>query len=145
MTIFRHILRVSLGAVFCYAGVAKAINPAQFAIDIDHYQLLPYVALAPLVLYLPWLEIVSGIGVVFGPARRGALLVLLALNLVFTLAIVSALVRGLDITCGCFGAAFSMRLPLSLVRNLFLGVANLWLLHDEKCVAKGSPPMVVTG
>jgi len=131
-----------LGAVFCYAGVAKALNPGQFAIDIDHYRLLPDVALAPLGLYLPWLEIVSGIGVVFGPARRGALLVLLVLNLVFILAIGSALVRGLDIACGCFGAALSMGLSLSLARNALLGAANLWLLCEEKRVAREIPPAI---
>jgi uncharacterized membrane protein YphA (DoxX/SURF4 family) len=132
MTICRNLLRLLLGAVFCYAGVAKALNPGQFAIDLDHYRLLPYFALAPLALYLPWLEIVSGIGVVFGPARRGALLVLLALNVIFTLAIGSALARGLDITCGCFGPAFSMSLSLSFARNLLLGAASLWLLHGER-------------
>ena len=132
MTICRHILRILLGVVFCYAGTAKALNPGQFAIDIDHYRLLPYFALAPLALYLPWLEIVSGAGIIIGPARRGALLVLLALNIVFTLVIGSALVRGLDITCGCFGAVFSLSLPMSLARNLLLGAANLWLLYEEQ-------------
>ena len=147
MTIFRPILRVLLGAVFCYAGVAKALNPGQFAIDIDHYRLLPYFALAPLALYVPWLEIVSGISVVFGPARRGALFVLLALNFIFTLAVGSALVRGLDITCGCFGAALSMPLSLSLARNLLLGAASLWLLYDEHEgeVNRASAGMIASG
>ncbi|MFA5264878.1 MAG: MauE/DoxX family redox-associated membrane protein [Opitutaceae bacterium] len=144
MTTGRNILRFLLGAVFCYAGVAKALNPAQFTIDIDHYRLLPYVALVPLALYLPWLEIVAGAGVILGPARRGALLVLLALNIGFTLAIGSALARGLDITCGCFGAALSMPLSLSLGRNLLLGAASLWLLYDEKRAASRLPPPVVT-
>lgn len=135
MTIGRPMLRLLLGAVFCYAGVAKALDPGQFAVDIDRYRLLPHFALAPLALYLPWLEIVSGAGVIIGPARRGALLVLLALNFVFTLAIGSALVRGIDITCGCFGTALSMSLAFSLARNLVLGAANLWLLCDEKRAA----------
>jgi putative oxidoreductase len=124
-------LRLGLGGLFIFAGALKLSEPAQFATDIDHFRILPYAAVLPLALFLPWLEMLSGLALIAGPARRGALVVLSLLCVVFTAAIVSALVRKLDITCGCFGAAFSAGLAVSFLRALLLLAAAGWLLRHE--------------
>ncbi|HXA81247.1 MAG TPA: MauE/DoxX family redox-associated membrane protein, partial [Opitutaceae bacterium] len=100
-----NILRLLVGGIFVVAGVLKVFDPARFAADIDHFRLLRYFAVAPLALYLPWLEIICGLAVFVSAWRRSALLLLLALTIVFIAAITSAWMRGLDIRCGCFGAA----------------------------------------
>ena len=126
------LLRFLAGGLFIVAGALKALDPAGFALDIDHYHLLPYYALAPLALYLPWLEIVCGVAVIAWPGfRRGALVLLLALMFVFTAAIISAMARHLDISCGCFGAATALPLSYALARNVVLGGLILWLLRGE--------------
>jgi uncharacterized membrane protein YphA (DoxX/SURF4 family) len=48
------------------------------------------------------MELICGMCLVFGMLHRGAGLLLFGLLVVFTVAVVSALVRGLDISCGCF-------------------------------------------
>src|SRR5207237_8664432 len=78
---------------------------AEFAHDINNFRILPWIASVTLAFYLPWLEIFCGLGLVFRVLYRGALAILSALIVVFTLATIAAKVRGLDITCGCFGHA----------------------------------------
>ena len=120
-------LRIMVGALFAYAGLLKVVHPGQFATDIDHYRLLPHFAIQPLAFYLPWLEIIAGAAVMFGPGRRGGLTLLLALSLVFTAAIGTALARHLDISCGCFGSLDAGTLGVSFVRDILLSLALLWL------------------
>jgi len=54
---------------------------------------------------LPWLEIFCGVALIFGFLYRGGLSLLTALTVVFIGATIAAKMRGLDITCGCFGHA----------------------------------------
>jgi hypothetical protein len=58
-----------------------------------------------LAFYLPWLEILCGLALIFRFLYRGGLSILSALALVFIGATIAAKARGLDITCGCFGHA----------------------------------------
>jgi hypothetical protein len=54
-----------LAAVFIYAGAVKALDPVQFASDIDNYKILPWPVSVALAFYLPWLEILCALGLVF--------------------------------------------------------------------------------
>jgi putative oxidoreductase len=94
-----------IAAVFIYAGALKAFDPVQFAHDIDNYKVLPWAIAVGLAFYLPWLEILCGIALIFRLFYRGAVSILTALVAIFLIATVAAKVRGLDITCGCFGHA----------------------------------------
>ena len=52
-------MRLGLGGLFVYAGVAKLGDPTQFAIEIGNYRLLE--GMAPyLAVILPSIEIVLG-------------------------------------------------------------------------------------
>jgi putative oxidoreductase len=125
------ILRLLVGGIFLVAGVLKMLDPAHFAADIDHFRLLPYFAVAPLALYVPWLEIICGLAVFVSASRRSALVLLLALTVVFIAAIASAWMRGLDIRCGCFGAASTAPLAYDLVFDVILGGVLFWLWRVE--------------
>ena len=127
-------LRLFLGGLFVYAGVLKVLDPAQFLVDIESYRLLPYVAAVATAFYLPWLEILCGAGLWNRRTRRGALWILIALTVVFAVLITSAWVRGLDISCGCFGVSESngSNYVWWLTRDLliFLGLAVLMWRED---------------
>src|SRR5499427_1382877 len=103
--IFWRILDFVLAGIFIYAGVVKAIDPVQFASDIDNFKILPWPVSVALAFYLPWLEILCALGLVFRVLYHGVLSILTASIVIFTLAITAAKVRELDITCGCFGHA----------------------------------------
>jgi uncharacterized membrane protein YphA (DoxX/SURF4 family) len=94
-------------------------NPAEFASDIDNFKILPWPISVALAFYLPWLEIFCALGFAFRFLYRGALFILGGSIVVFTLAITAARIRGLDITCGCFGhASQHWSFPAHLATNL---------------------------
>jgi putative oxidoreductase len=113
-------LEFIVGAVFIYAGVIKALDPVHFANDIDNYKILPWAISVPLAFYLPWLEILCGAAVIFRVLYRGGLSILTALIGIFIAVTTAAKIRGLDISCGCFGHAsknwsFSTHLALDFL------------------------------
>ena len=100
-----RIVAVIAGAIFIYAGVLKAIDPVQFGLDIDNYKMVPWFISVRVAFYLPWLEILCGLALIFRVLYLGALSILTLLVVIFIGATIAAKTRGLDITCGCFGHA----------------------------------------
>jgi len=98
------LLRMLVGSVFVYAAIGKIWNPQGFANDIDNYRMLPYLLVSVMATVLPWLELLCGFFLIFGKWLRGSSLIIIVMNLIFIVAIGSAIARGLDITCGCFSA-----------------------------------------
>jgi putative oxidoreductase len=124
-----RILDFVAAGIFIYAGALKALDPVQFASDIDNYKILPWPVSVALAFYVPWLEIFCALGLVFRFFYRGALSILIALIVIFTLATTAAKIRGLDITCGCFGhVSQHWSFPAHLATNLaiLVGLAALF-------------------
>lgn len=132
MKIGWRILGIAIGGIFIYAGVLKALDPVQFGNDIDNYKTLPWMISVRLAFYLPWLEIFCGLALIFRFLYRGGLSILTALILVFIGATVAARMRGLDITCGCFGhASRHWSFPQHMAVDLAILVALVALLLRE--------------
>jgi putative oxidoreductase len=100
-----RIVDLVIGGIFSYAGAIKVLDPVRFAGDIDNYKILPWTVAVGLAFYLPWLEVFCGIALILRRLYLGGLSILTALVSIFIVATVAAKVRGLDITCGCFGHA----------------------------------------
>jgi hypothetical protein len=102
-------LTLAIAAVFIYAGVGKIRDPLQFADSIYAFAILPAAFISLLAMGLPVFEIVCGL-LLFAPSTRrvGALAVALT-SLIFFFALLSALLRGLTLDCGCFGSGTPSR------------------------------------
>jgi putative oxidoreductase len=94
---------IALGAVFVYAGVDKIRDPLQFADSIAAFAILPVVFVNPLALGLPVFEVACGLLLVMPRTRRFGALALVLISALFFVALLSALLRGLTLDCGCFG------------------------------------------
>lgn len=119
-----------VAGVLLYAGVSKIGDPAAFALAIEHYRIVPRAPAVLAALYLPWLEIGCACALFVRSLRGGALAILTVCAAVFTAAIISALVRGLDISCGCFGDGSETgraALLFSLARAVLLALVCAWL------------------
>ena len=128
-----------VAAIFIYAGVLKVLDPIQLAHDINNYRILPWTMSVALAFYLPWLEILCGLGLAFRFLYRGALSILTVLIVVFTLATIAAKARGLDITCGCFGhASQHWSFPAHLATNLAILAALLALWFQGNARVKAA-------
>src|SRR6266851_7629415 len=132
MKIVWRVVGLILGGIFIYAGVLKALDPVQFANDIDNYKTLPWFISVRLAFYLPWLEIFCGLAVIFRFLYRGGLSILTSLVTVFIGATVAAKMRGLDITCGCFGhASQHWSFPQHMAIDLGILIALMALLFGN--------------
>lgn len=100
----RVIVRCTLGAVLLTAGVLKLSDPVRFYTDLLAYDVaVPDVALRLVALTLPWLEVLCGGALLadFWPETVGFLVACLCISFVVMLG--QAVLRGLDLNCGCLG------------------------------------------
>ena len=58
-------------------------------------------AISPTAILLPWLELVAAVVLVFGPWRAEAATLIAGMMILFIVGVSSAVIRGLDINCGC--------------------------------------------
>ena len=126
-------LSALIAVFFISVGILKLADPQQFAIAIRNYQLIPRPTIHVVAMVLPWWEILAGIGILLAPLRRASALLVLSMCLLFMIAVGSAMVRGLDIDCGCFGPASSKAGLPHLLLNLALctGCAAVWRLTSK--------------
>jgi putative oxidoreductase len=95
--------RLALGALFIWAAMTKVPDMAAFAQDVANYRVVPP-ALVPFVAAaVVGIELLAGIALVSGFLARPGAIVIAALLAVFTAFIAQALLRGIDLRCGCFG------------------------------------------
>ncbi len=99
---FKTGLRWLLAAILVWAALSKIANLHEFHAAILAYQMPVADPLARWVaMVLPWLELLCGLLLMAGSARRAALVWTAVMFGVFVLATGQAWVRGLDISCGC--------------------------------------------
>ncbi len=94
--------RLLLGFVFLVASIDKVADPNAFAVSISYYRLVGEPVTLILATILPWVELLAGLFLLFGIMMRGSSLLLLLMLVLFTAGVISGIVRGLDISCGCF-------------------------------------------
>ncbi|MGH7814331.1 MAG: DoxX family protein [Candidatus Binataceae bacterium] len=124
---FELALRVGIGALFIYAGAEKLRDPQSFADSVNSFQMLPAALIAPFALALPIFEIGAGILIAIGWPRRIGAIALLVLSVMFCIALGQALVRGLDVNCGCFGPGYSRNPAIELTGDIVLSAACAFL------------------
>lgn len=117
-----------LGALFIFAAVEKIIDPAGFARNIKYFHMVPLSYVNAMALLLPWWELAAGIAILTRSWRRAGAWLILLMLMVFTVAIATAVYRGYDISCGCFGAKSGKAGYPKLAENFGLIAANVFVL-----------------
>jgi putative oxidoreductase len=120
---------IALGAVFVYAGADKIRDPLQFADSIAAFSILPPAFINLLALGLPVFEAACGLLLILPRTRRFGALAVLLLSALFFAVLLSALLRGLTLDCGCFGAGAPSRprMWLELALDAILFIAALFV------------------
>jgi len=128
------VCRIFLGFMFIYASLDKIANPEEFAKQIGYYKALPFGLENVLAIVLPWTELIVGICLLAGLLVDGATLLSIIMMLVFILAISQAMLRGIDITCGCFKvSADSDKLGLdTIIRDIVFLVMSFIVLNRQE-------------
>jgi hypothetical protein len=100
---------LAVGAVFLYAGFDKIRDPLHFSDSLNAFLILPPALIDVSALALPVFEIICAILVFLPPTRRIGALALTLASSMFFVALLSALLRGLTLDCGCFGTGVPSR------------------------------------
>jgi len=126
------LVRVVLGFVFIYAAVTKISDPEGFSQAIYNYKLLPLFLVNIFAIILPWIELSAGVLLVFGISVKENSSIISGLLIVFILAVLISLFRGLDINCGCFGTVNGSKVGLQkILENIGLLVSSLLLIKFD--------------
>jgi uncharacterized membrane protein YphA (DoxX/SURF4 family) len=134
-------VRIALGAIFIYAALLKIADPVAFAGSVAAYKMLPYFANYLVAAVLPFVELVCGLLLVCGYRVKSGALIIGAMNLVFMVALVSAIVRGLDIDCGCFKQGGAKTSPwVALARDAVFLAMTAFVLKVEAKRKNGNRP-----
>lgn len=130
-------LRVALGAVFIYAAIPKIADPVAFAGSVAAYRVLPYFWNYAAAAVLPFLELICGMLLILGVRVRTGAIIIAAMNVVFMAALASAMVRGLDIDCGCFRQGGEKTAPwVALARDAVFLAMTVAVLRYERIRAR---------
>ncbi|OGR04079.1 MAG: hypothetical protein A2284_04595 [Deltaproteobacteria bacterium RIFOXYA12_FULL_61_11] len=146
--------RIYLGLVFLLACYHKLLDPAAFALDIATYQLLPLGLINLLAIVLPWIELAAGLMLLLGLRTRVGALLVATMMAMFTVAVTLAVLRGLDMSCGCFASQGAASDPISwftVLRDLgWLSLSMYVLVFDrdplglDRLFARRKPGEAVT-
>ena len=136
--LFIFLLRVLLGSIFIISGLDKIADMNAFVHAILNYQIVGTGIATSVATILPWLEILCGIGLILGIYPRTSAFIITALLIIFTVLVSSAMIRGLDISCGCFtqdssAAKIGWQKIFENLMMILMGI-NLAVIKDWKFV-----------
>ncbi len=112
--------RLAAGGIFIYAGVTKALAPAEeFAYAIESYRVLNAQFSLYAAYVTPWVELYAGLLLAAGVFTRWSALFSGTMLVFFELLLGQAWLRKLPITsCGCFGTSGSNSISGEFLQNL---------------------------
>lgn len=137
-TVISWVFRLILAGVFIYAGFIKLLRPDIFFNDISNYQILPTWTSYAAAYFMPAFEIFTGVFLLTKRSFVTAAIMTILMMLVFITAICSAWLRGLDISCGCFGNGETGAYAMTILRDsVFLVMAcSIILINKMELIRK---------
>ncbi len=126
------VIRLALGGIWLWAGVAKLSDPRAFLEAVRVYDASPEWMSKALAYGMPVLEVCIGVLLVLGVITRAAAIVSALLLFVFLVGVIQAAARGLKLDCGCFGgggvATGATHYTLDILRDVGLLVLAAYLI-----------------
>lgn len=103
------IARIIVGGMFIVVGMGKLAQPQTFVEEIANYRMLPEILVNLMAVALPWIEVIAGILFIAGVRIRANATILGGLLIMFIAGVAVAMMRGLDINCGCYSQIASQK------------------------------------
>jgi uncharacterized membrane protein YphA (DoxX/SURF4 family) len=120
------IFRVILGFVFVYASIHKIVDPESFAKSIENYRILPFFSVNVVAIIVPWVELIVGLFLIFGIFIKASSYIAVLLMGFFSILVLVTIIRGIDITCGCFSSSISTPIGWQkFIENIILFMFSL--------------------
>ncbi|MCF8070347.1 MAG: DoxX family membrane protein [Desulfobacterales bacterium] len=135
------IIRWCIGFTFIYASFNKIIAPAAFAKIIYGYGLFPNSIINVIAIVLPFLELSTGLSLIFGIYIRAATLIISIMIALFIAILSFNLIRGYEFDCGCFSSiktSYSRAVLSSIGRDVVILAGALMVLFNGQSGKKHS-------
>ncbi len=125
-----------LGVVFLAAAFGKLVDIERYSVNAVYFFVILPVSLARLFgLALPFIELLCGLGLLFGVLTRLSALGISLLSLSFFIAKAIVFSHGRSINCGCFGAFGDTLASVTVFLDLpmmILAVIVVWASSDAR-------------
>lgn len=129
-------IRLALGGLFIYSSIDKILNPSAFADIVANYQILPHNLINIFSLTLPWVEMIGGLGLLFGLRTKSCALIITLLTVMFIVALSYNITRGMDIACGCFSndANTKNNIVSLIIRDIIILIFTLIIFKEKQFI-----------
>lgn len=129
------ITRIYLALVFILSGLDKINNLSAFATSIENYDVLPIQIINLIAIVIPWIEVITGGLLLLGFYIKENSIIIGTLLAVFSLAVLSAVLRNLDIDCGCQGTFDGQKVGIvKIIENVSLIIVSILSIKFPKQV-----------
>ncbi len=139
--VFFLLLRVGFGVLLTVASIGKILHPLDFAQAVDNYRLFGETLSRWAAVFMPYLELFTGLCLILGFWQDAAILVNAVLMCTFLVLILQAFFRNLDIYCGCFAPKGESKIDvLKIAENISFAAGSmaLWILFRMRQADKTS-------
>lgn len=124
---FGFIIRLAIGCMFLISALPKIRQPYDFLGDVYGYEIVGPKLGMFVAMTMPWAELLVGICLLGSIFIGGALLISAGMGVMFTFVLSWAVYRGLDISCGCFGAGTSQIGYGTIIRAVVITVLSIFV------------------
>jgi uncharacterized membrane protein YphA (DoxX/SURF4 family) len=119
--------RMVLSLIFIFFAIDKIADPVHFAKEINNYKILPDYLINISAIILPWIELFVGFLIFIGAKVKSASIISAGLLIVFIIAVLTAMAKGLNINCGCSGSVAQKVGWVKVFENISLTILCIYL------------------
>lgn len=123
------VLRLLLAAVFLLSSFGKLVDIERYSVDaVYNFAILPMALARFFGLVMPFIELLCGLGLLFGVLTRLSALGVALLSAAFFIAKGIVLAQGRSIDCGCFGAIVETLASVTIFMDIPMVIMALLIM-----------------
>jgi putative oxidoreductase len=120
------VFRLILAVLFLVSSYGKLVDIERYSVDaVYNFGVLPMVLARPFGLIMPFIELLCGLGLLFGVLTRLSALGIALMSIAFFIAKAIVLSQGRSIDCGCFGAVIDTLASVTIFMDIPMMVLAL--------------------
>jgi uncharacterized membrane protein YphA (DoxX/SURF4 family) len=125
------IFRLILAGFFLTSAYGKLVDIERYSVDaVYNFGILPMFLARPFGLVMPFIELLCGLGLLFGVLTRLSALGIALMSLSFFIAKAIVLSQGRSIECGCFGAVVDTLASVTIFMDIPVMILALVIMFS---------------
>jgi uncharacterized membrane protein YphA (DoxX/SURF4 family) len=125
------LFRIILAGIFLVSSYGKLVDIERYSVDaIYNFAILPMWLARPFGLVMPFIELLVGLGLLFGVLTRLSGLGAALMSLAFFIAKAVVLSQGRVIDCGCFGAIVETLASVTIYMDIPMLLMGLFVMFS---------------